>query len=560
MTVKDILQFDIYQDAKVVAGQKGLDHVVTTANVISTPNVAKYMRGGELLITGGYVLMDSPNICEKLVVDLVDRGVAVLALRLDAYIEEAPIPMVDACNANDLPLIVLPAHIPYIDLMMPIFEAEINSQYVTLKNSDHIYNTIVDMILSGKNLTDICTLLREIVSHDISVIEKSGAFLTRMETDELTLESFQQDIRTIIAYVHNQPYIFSQVIPLDTLANSNFSYAIPLVTSTGIDGYVLVWNNQVPLSEYAVTLLERASALIALEVMKLNANFETEQHLRGELLDYILFSDAFDTSVARRWASNMNFRFRRIMQVLFFSFHTDRTDSGSPSISHIRDLNHSIKTWVRSDISAFFHRNDIPALITEHDNNLIVLLTYAEASSPRSYCADIDLEKLLETLNSSPKLSANMSVGIGAKVQEIKTLRRSLREAEVAFRIGTSVFREKHVHVFENLGAYSVLRGLQDQSSREFVQSNLGNIMQYDMTRGDLLIDTLEEYFAHDCNYEKTAEALYIHRNTVVYRIKKIEELAGISLVNRTQSFNLQLSLVLYRSSFPTLFKDHGQS
>ena len=78
--------------------------------------------------------------------------------------------------------------------------------------------------------------------------------------------------------------------------------------------------------------------------------------------------------------------------------------------------------------------------------------------------------------------------------------------------------------------------------------------MQYDTARGELLLETLELYFSNDCNYEKTAAALDVHRNTVVYRIKKIEELTGQRLANRTQSFHLQLSLVLYRSAFPDLF------
>lgn len=554
LTVRDIMQFGIFKDAKVIAGEKGIDREVMLANIVSTPNVAKFMKGKELLIASGYTFMNSPDAGVKLIYELAEKDVSALAVRPDAYMDEVPRDMINASNQCDLPLLALPAHIPYMDFMMPIFEAVINNQYATLKNTEQVHNTIVGMILSGRNLTDICTLLSDIVEHSLSVIDKAGVFLTKLDIDDALRDDCKADISRVISYVKSLQHTSSCVISLAQMPDNRYSYAVPLITSTGVDGYVLVWDNGKLFSEYDIALLEQASALIALEVMKLNASFAAEKQLRGELLDYMLSGEVTNAEIAQRWAASVNFVFRRNMQILFFSFKND-SEYAARSLSQIRNMNRAIKTWVQNDISDYFQCSANSVLMTEQNNNLIVLLTYDKASKKNSFCSDISLKKMLDELNSSHKPPVRVSVGIGRPVESIELLRRSLTEAKTAFRIGSAVYKSESVYTFDALGAYAVAYNLKgNEFSCNFVRMNLESIMQYELARGDLLLDTLEAYFANDCNYEKTATVLGIHRNTVVYRIKKIEALTDKSLSNRTHSFNLQLSLILYRSAFPNIF------
>ena len=554
LTVQDILHFKVFQEAVLLAGASGIDREVTVANIVSTPNIAKFLKGKELLIASGFTFMDSPQTGVKLVYALAEKNVSALSLRPDAYMEEVPKDIIDACDSCGLPLLLLPASVPYIDFMMPIFEAVINSQYVALKNTGYVYNTIIDMILAGKNLTDICSLLGDILSHTLCIVDKSGVFLTRDE--ENLLPSREAEIAYIISYIKNLSPPYSRILPLSQIPDTRYSHAIPLVTSTGIDGYVLVQDNAEPLTEYAVSLLEQAAPLIALEIIKLNISFETEKQLRGELLDYLLFTEAVDTALARRWAADMNFTFRSHMQILKFSLRS-RSDYIRQSVSHLRDANHTLRNAVQNDISFNFQHSAHSALATEHNNSLIFLLSWDGSVRKGSDYSSGDLKKLLNRLNDSPDFPACVSVGLGRPVDSIRLLPRSLSEAETALQIGQVVRKSEDVYPFDSLGAYAVMHNLKGNTfSRDFVKSQLGGVMCYGTARGELLLETLESYFSNDCSYERAAKALNVHRNTMVYRIKKIEELTGKLLANRTQSFQLQLSLVLYRSAFPDLFKE----
>ena len=67
----------------------------------------------------------------------------------------------------------------------------------------------------------------------------------------------------------------------------------------------------------------------------------------------------------------------------------------------------------------------------------------------------------------------------------------------------------------------------------------------YDRQSNAELLKTLIYYFKCDCNLRVTAEQLYIHKNTVLYRIRKVEEITGLSMNDPEHRFNLQLCIKL---------------
>jgi sugar diacid utilization regulator len=75
----------------------------------------------------------------------------------------------------------------------------------------------------------------------------------------------------------------------------------------------------------------------------------------------------------------------------------------------------------------------------------------------------------------------------------------------------------------------------------------LSRLVAFDQTEGGDLIPTLEQYLAGGCSMRRTATAMGIHRNTVLYRLKRIEEVAGIDLEDSEVRFFIQLALRAYR-------------
>ena len=98
--------------------------------------------------------------------------------------------------------------------------------------------------------------------------------------------------------------------------------------------------------------------------------------------------------------------------------------------------------------------------------------------------------------------------------------------------------------MFDELGCMSFLfPTINSPEMDRYYEECLGPLVAYDRDNGTDLIHTLEIYFENNQNVRKTSEVLFVHKNSVIYRIKKIEDILGESLSDYETCFNLQMCL-----------------
>ena len=98
------------------------------------------------------------------------------------------------------------------------------------------------------------------------------------------------------------------------------------------------------------------------------------------------------------------------------------------------------------------------------------------------------------------------------------------------------------------MGLYRLLAGLGDQEElRRFYPETLGDLVRYDAENHTELLRTLSVYFQEHANASRTARALYVHRNTLSYRLQRIAEITGTSLDDPQARLALQLALLIHR-------------
>jgi DNA-binding PucR family transcriptional regulator len=96
---------------------------------------------------------------------------------------------------------------------------------------------------------------------------------------------------------------------------------------------------------------------------------------------------------------------------------------------------------------------------------------------------------------------------------------------------------------FEDLGVYKLLADLGDVESVEgFERRWLGRLLDYDAAKGTKLVETVAAYVECGGNYDATADALYVHRSTLRYRLQRLREISGLDLNDPDTRFNLQLA------------------
>lgn len=130
-----------------------------------------------------------------------------------------------------------------------------------------------------------------------------------------------------------------------------------------------------------------------------------------------------------------------------------------------------------------------------------------------------------------------IACGIGQTYENPIQLYKSYQEAKVAYELGLLLKIE--FPFFHDLGIERVLYKHDLQDLREFFQHVVGELQKYDDENESDLMDTLENFANHQFDLKQTSEAIFLHRNTLRYRIKKIEEILNIKLDDMNNRLNI---------------------
>lgn len=152
-------------------------------------------------------------------------------------------------------------------------------------------------------------------------------------------------------------------------------------------------------------------------------------------------------------------------------------------------------------------------------------------------------EKVQESVNAKWE-GLSISMGIGNAYNDLMLMKRSLTEAEWALKVAKIKGQKRSVTRYADIGIYALLLNIKDKETlRSYYINALGNIVEYDRINAAGLVATLETYLEENCNITTTSEKLFLHRNTLKYRLKKMEELLGCDLHNLGDCARLYLAI-----------------
>ncbi|MBQ8562553.1 MAG: PucR family transcriptional regulator ligand-binding domain-containing protein [Firmicutes bacterium] len=171
-------------------------------------------------------------------------------------------------------------------------------------------------------------------------------------------------------------------------------------------------------------------------------------------------------------------------------------------------------------------------------HSLTLLVSSGNSTEGLTTC----LEEIIETIRTRFSLTAR--AGISAPVTTYSQIRQAYADAKDALQIGKILKKESFLHAIEDCRleqSFFQFRG--NTQLKEYLQTTLGAVAAYDRENGTELMKTLQELIGCMGVKTKTAEKLFLHRNTLQYRIHKIEELTGMNLSDSETLLRLAMML-----------------
>jgi carbohydrate diacid regulator len=157
-------------------------------------------------------------------------------------------------------------------------------------------------------------------------------------------------------------------------------------------------------------------------------------------------------------------------------------------------------------------------------------------------------KNLLDML--STEVMAELHVAYGTIVNDIKEVSKSYKEARMALDVGKIFFSEKKVIAYNNLGIGRLIYQLPMPLCKMFIKEIFEGKSPEDMD--EEMLTTINKFFENSLNVSETSRQLYIHRNTLVYRLDKLQKSTGLDLrvFEDAITFKIALMVVKYMAYF----------
>lgn len=167
-----------------------------------------------------------------------------------------------------------------------------------------------------------------------------------------------------------------------------------------------------------------------------------------------------------------------------------------------------------------------------------------------------DLEKLAQTISEtlSAEFYCKVSIGISSVVDTLKDLAKAYKEAQVALEVGKVFDTEKEIVSYENLGIGRLIYQLPTTLCEIFLQEVFKKGSLESLDRETLA--TVQCFFENNLNVSETSRKLFVHRNTLVYRLDKIRKITGLDLREFEHAITFKVALMVkkYLTSKPAKY------
>lgn len=216
---------------------------------------------------------------------------------------------------------------------------------------------------------------------------------------------------------------------------------------------------------------------------------------------------------------------------------------------HIEDQVHRvvylIEVMSESDIQPTDYLNGMFApgsgdyVTAVDETSVIVVKSLAETDTTEEM--ESVAASIVAMLNAEAMVNAR--VAFGTPVDELKDLSKSYKEAMLALEVGKIFYAEEPINAYSTLGIGRLIYQLPANLCRMFITEVFGDNLPLDLDEETRI--TIDQFFENDLNVSETARKLFVHRNTLVYRIDKLQKDIGLDIRDFDDALTLKISLMV---------------
>lgn len=531
MTVLEMLSIPSLKGLRVIAGHQGLTSQITTVSVMDAPDIYNWMKGGEFLITSAYPIKNNADYLVDLIERLSQAKVAAFGVKFSRFLGGEPQFAIDAANRLGLPLISIPEQFAFTDIINPILYRIVDQQAFTLYQKDKLHKSFIQVVLNSSDTQSILNTLTTFIG--VPSVFANTFF------EDVTSDSGGKDFAQELF-----PQLFSGSPSEKTSSYCSF----PVCNDKVVYGRLYIKHpcNDTAISDIQQTAIDYAGILLALNTQMRISNSRVEERYRNEFLSDLFLNNIKSEREIHKRAKLYGWSFPNGGMVVIVDINNVKRLYAQGFDNTASETIEKVVATI-SDISLKEFRTLFGNVQYYKQSDFITYLISCQSYDQKSM--ENRLWQVFRQIQKHVKEKTHytVSVGVGTYKENIADISESYQEARYVVRTGNETGQKDTLLFFNHMTTFRLLSAISDYSiKKEFTEKYLTPVLLYDVDHGSDLFTTLKAAINCGWNLKNAASSLYIHYNSMKYRIAKIGELLDLDMHEHENQLNIELAVKMY--------------
>lgn len=537
-TLQDILSVPRFNDLTLVTPNVDLEIDVINVEITETPDISNYTSSGTLLLTTAMYYKDKPKEMIQLIDSLVTIQCPGLCIKTGRFLDIIPRDIIDYAISKNFPIIEIPITKPLGGILTEISHFIGESKEAEIAYALDIQRKFSSLLLSDASLDKITKEFGDVLQTPILLLnplKEVIATSNNWDNKDMSTEHLMKELFSFENLFENKTHN----ILVTSLSHEQTEVDVyPIKSNTYYPYYLIILSPEKISYPVAEFIIEQGQMVLSFTLLKNDKLYEVDKHRKSDYLATIIERQEKNNFDEQQWITyeaNFNLEISKFYQMISVSIIQDDTSVISNKI--LEEKQQIVYEWLDTNLPNILPKSVLFSDKSQH--HCIILLQQPISSTA--------LTKILTNVHDTiyEKLPIFTQFSCGQAYSHLDEISKSLTEAKIVEHDMLEQTKQKIVYMYKAKGMARLLDTIQKDEATYFAKDCLKSLYSPQTDMDLELRKTLKTFLDNQCEITKTANDLFIHRNTVKYRIDNIQEILGLEIDTPEHSFKLRLALEL---------------
>ncbi|WP_291292904.1 PucR family transcriptional regulator [Enterococcus sp.] len=540
--VSEILTTPRFSNLRLLTGSQSAAKLVDSIEITETPDIAHYIPERTFILTTAMIYKDHQQALFTLIDSLVAKNAAGLGIKIGRFIDTIDPEVIDYAEKRNFPIVEVPATMPLGRLMHQLLNLLWDTKTEQLSYALDIQKRFSASLMKDVSIARFIADFGQMVNTPIillnpfkKVIAHSKHFTRMSKPAEYYIH---QLIHTKGVFTGEK----SGAIPIKDLheKTSQISY-YAIETSTYFPHYLVILNPEAipyPVSDFA---MEQAALVLSFMLYKNQKVQESLEDLKSDFWTRMIEYQQSTKQQPKDWLDlGKTFGIVKARHYRVIYGACDPTKDTEAKVKYHEEESDLAYQWFSEQLR--LRIKDVCLFRLKESTDFAILVQHK--------CEDLE-NILIKTANDlAASLPFKMAFGVGTIYESIDDLASSYIESKTAYEERKSGHLPPLVSFYHQKGMRSLFEKMSPEDIHYFCRTILKDLA---FPEEDAMIElrkTLRYYLDYQCEITRTAKTLFVHRNTIKYRIEQCQKLLGKNIHDPAISLDLRLALELSEEGY----------